>query len=169
MWREDQLVSLDPGLPGLALVSGLLAVMDFEKACDRLPHTYLDVVLCAVGLGPKARRWSRATSTEGHGHREPGPTNDSRLLLADDACCALHNLSDLAHLNRAFELYERASASKLSNAKSFLYPLGSFRDRPIGLGLGTWRLSISQFRYLGIQVGVEIAEDAGWEEIKSCV
>ncbi|SDA01240.1 BZ3500_MvSof-1268-A1-R1_Chr10-1g02533 [Microbotryum saponariae] len=74
-----------------------------------------------------------------------------RVLFADDACCALHNLSDLDHLNRATELYERASSSKLSNAKSFLYPLGSFRGRPIALGLGTWRLSISHVRYLGIQ------------------
>ncbi|SCZ98418.1 BZ3500_MvSof-1268-A1-R1_Chr7-1g09130 [Microbotryum saponariae] len=96
-----------------------------------------------------------------------GLQNIRELLFADDACCALHNLSDLDHLNRAIELYERASASKLSNAKSFLYPLGVFRDRPIAPDLGTWRLSDSQFRYLGIQVGVEIAEDAGWEDVKA--
>ncbi|SCV69230.1 BQ2448_2250 [Microbotryum intermedium] len=46
--------------------------------------------------------------------------------------------------------YEQASASKLSKAKSFLYPLGSYRDHPIATHLGTWRLSNSQFRYLGI-------------------
>ncbi|SCZ88786.1 BZ3500_MvSof-1268-A1-R1_Chr2-1g04637 [Microbotryum saponariae] len=212
---------MDPGLPGSTPVSGLLAVMDFEKAYDRLSHTYLDAVLCAVGLGPKARKWYRATYTNQSasiflngwlsaafdalsGVRQGDPLAPSlfvlaiegfacqirlrvkgiaspslqtirELLFADDACCALHNLSDLFlhtshnldHLNRAIELYERASATKLSNAKSFLYPLGSFRDRPIAPGLGTWRLSDSQFRYLGIQVGVEIAEDAGWEEVKS--
>ncbi|SGY77679.1 BQ5605_C005g03694 [Microbotryum silenes-dioicae] len=96
-----------------------------------------------------------------------GLQNIRELLFADDACCALHNLSDLDHLNRAIELYERASASKLRNNKSFLYPLGAFRDRPIAPDLGTWRLSDSQFRYLGIQVGVEIAEDAGWEDVKA--
>ncbi|SCV70188.1 BQ2448_1582 [Microbotryum intermedium] len=67
------------------------------------------------------------------------------------ASCALHDLSDLEHLDRAIRLYERASASKLSTTKSFLYPLGY----------------ASHFRYLGIQVGVDIAEDAGWEEVKS--
>ncbi|SGY19582.1 BQ5605_C014g07689 [Microbotryum silenes-dioicae] len=96
-----------------------------------------------------------------------GLQNVRELLFANDACCALHNLSDLDHLNQAIELYERASASKLSNVKSFLYPLGAFRDRSITPDLGTWRLSDSQFRYLGIQVGVEIAEDAGWEDVKA--
>ncbi|SCZ89107.1 BZ3500_MvSof-1268-A1-R1_Chr1-1g00960 [Microbotryum saponariae] len=158
---------MDPGLPGSTPVSGLLAVMDFEKAYDRLSHTYLDAVLCAVGLGPKALQWYRATYTNQSasiflngwlsaafdvlsGVRQGDPLAPSlfvlaieELLFADDACCALHNLSDLDHLNRAIELYEWASASKLSNAKSFLYPLGSFRDRPIAPGLGTWRLSDS--------------------------
>ncbi|SGY77418.1 BQ5605_C005g03631 [Microbotryum silenes-dioicae] len=97
--------------------------------------------------------------------RQTGVSKRSGSVFADDACCALHNLSDLDHLNRAIELYEQASASKLSNAKSFLYPIGAFRDRPIAPDLGTWRLSDSQFRYLGIQVGVEIAEDAGWEDV----
>ncbi|SGY33960.1 BQ5605_C002g01573 [Microbotryum silenes-dioicae] len=169
--------------------------------------------LCAVGLGPKARQWYRATYTNQSasiflngwlsatfdilsGVRQGDPLapslfvlaiegfacqirlrvkgidiaglqNVRELLFADDACCALHNLSDLDHLNRAIELYERASASKLSNVKSFLYPLGAFRDRSIAPDLGTWRLSDSQFRYLGIQVGVEIAEDAGWEDVKA--
>ncbi|SGZ08700.1 BQ5605_C030g10811 [Microbotryum silenes-dioicae] len=169
--------------------------------------------LCAVGLGPKARQWYRATYTNQSasiflngwlsatfdilsGVRQGDPLapslfvlaiegfacqirlrvkgidiaglqNVRELLFADDVCCALHNLSDLDHLNRAIELYERASASKLSNVKSFLYPLGAFRDRSIAPDLGTWRLSDSQFRYLGIQVGVEIAEDAGWEDVKA--
>ncbi|SGZ28684.1 BQ5605_C027g10409 [Microbotryum silenes-dioicae] len=169
--------------------------------------------LCAVGLGPKARQWYRATYTNQSasiflngwlsatfdilsGVRQGDPLapslfvlaiegfacqirlrvkgidiaglqNVRELLFADDACCALHNLSDLDHLNRAIELYERASASKLSNVKSFLYPLGAFRDWSIAPDLGTWRLSDSQFRYLGIQVGVEIAEDAGWEDVKA--
>ncbi|SGY32001.1 BQ5605_C002g01301 [Microbotryum silenes-dioicae] len=169
--------------------------------------------LCAVGLGPKARQWYRATYTNQSasiflngwlsatfdilsGVRQGDPLapslfvlaiegfacqirlrvkgidiaglqNVRELLFADDTCCALHNLSDLDHLNRAIELYERASASKLSNVKSFLYPLGAFRDRSIAPDLGTWRLSDSQFRYLGIQVGVEIAEDAGWEDVKA--
>ncbi|SCV68800.1 BQ2448_921 [Microbotryum intermedium] len=101
------------------------------------------------------------------GVESPGLQTIRELLFADDACCALHDLSDLQDLNRAIGLYERASASKLSNAKSFLYPLGSFRNHPIVPRLGTWRLSDSQFRYLGIQVGVDIAEDAGWEEVKS--
>ncbi|SCV73438.1 BQ2448_7364 [Microbotryum intermedium] len=170
-------------------------------------------VLRAVGLGPKARQWYRATYTnqsasvflngwlsaafnflsgvrqgdplapslfvleiEGFACQirsrvkdieSPGLQTIRELLFADDACCALHDLSDLQDLNRAIGLYERASASKLSNAKSFLYPLGSFRNHPIVPRLGTWRLSDSQFRYLGIQVGVDIAEDAGWEEVKS--
>ncbi|SGZ22351.1 BQ5605_C022g09477 [Microbotryum silenes-dioicae] len=204
---------MDPRLPGSTPVSGMLAVMDFEKAYDRLSHPYLDAVLCAVGLGPKARQWYRATYTNQSasiflngwlsatfdilsGVRQGDPLapslfvlaiegfacqirlrvkgidiaglqNVRELLFADDACCALHNLSDLDHLNRAIELYERASASKLSNVKSFLYPLGAFRDRSIAPDLGTWRLSDSQFRYLGIQVGVEIAEDAGWEDVKA--
>ncbi|SCV70957.1 BQ2448_3719 [Microbotryum intermedium] len=204
---------MDPGLPGSVPVSGLLAVMDFEKVYDRLSHTYLDAVLRAVGLGPKARQWYRATYTnqsasiflngwlsaafdvlsgvrqgdplapslfvlaiEGFacqirsrvkGIESPGLQTICELLFADDACCALHDLSDLQDLNRAIGLYERASVSKLSNAKSFLYPLGSFRDHPVAPRLGTWRLSASHFRYLGIQVGVDIAEDAGWEEVKS--
>ncbi|SCV70771.1 BQ2448_3533 [Microbotryum intermedium] len=204
---------MDPGLPGSVPVSGLLAVMDFEKAYDRLSHTNLDAVLRAVGLGPKARQWYRATYTnqsasiflngwlsaafdvlsgvrqgdplapslfvlaiEGFacqirsrvkGIESPGLQTIRELLFADDACCALHDLSDLKHLDRAIRLYERASASKLSTTKSFLYPLGSFRDHPVAPRLGTWRLSASHFRYLGIQVGVDIAEDAGWEEVKS--
>ncbi|SGY12609.1 BQ5605_C011g06555 [Microbotryum silenes-dioicae] len=204
---------MDPGLPGSTPGSGMLAVMYLEKAYDRLSHPYLDAVLCAVGLGPKARQWYRATFTNqsasiflngwlsatfdilsGVQQGDPlapslfvlaiegfacqirlrvkgidiaGLQNVRELLFADDACCALHNLSDLDHLNRAIELYERASASKLSNVKSFLYPLGAFRDRSIAPDLGTWRLSDSQFRYLGIQVGVEIAEDAGWEDVKA--
>ncbi|SCV72983.1 BQ2448_6908 [Microbotryum intermedium] len=204
---------MDPGLPGSVPVSGLLAVMDFEKAYDRLSHTYLDAVLRAVGLGPKARQWYRATYTNQSasiflngwlsaafdvlsGVRQgdplapslfvlaieefacqirsrvkdiesPGLQTIRELLFADDACCALHDLSDLEHLDRAIRLYERASASKLSTTKSFLYPLGSFRDHPVAPRLGTWRLSASHFRYLGIQVGVDIAEDAGWEEVKS--
>ncbi|SGY11774.1 BQ5605_C011g06268 [Microbotryum silenes-dioicae] len=204
---------MDPGIPGSEQVSGLLAVMDFEKAYDRLSHTYIDAVLSAVGLVPKTRQWYRATYTnqsasiylngwlsaafdilsgvrqgdllapslfvlaiEGFavqirsqvkGIASPGLPTIRELLFADDACCALHDTSDLDHLNRAFELYERTSASKLSDAKSFLYPLGSFRDRPIPSHLGSWRLSDSQFRYLGVQVGVDIAEDAGWEEVKS--
>ncbi|SGY12331.1 BQ5605_C011g06470 [Microbotryum silenes-dioicae] len=163
---------MDPGLPGSTPVSGMLAVMDFEKAYDRLSHPYLDAVLCAVGLGPKARQWYRATYTNQSasiflngwlsatfdillGVRQGDPLapslfvlaiegfacqirlrvkgidiaglqNVRELLFADDACCALHNLSDLDHLNRAIELYERASASKLSNVKSFLYPLELF-------------------------------------------
>ncbi|SCV74983.1 BQ2448_8012 [Microbotryum intermedium] len=183
---------MDPEIPGSPPVSGLLR---------------------AVGLGPKARQWYRATYTnksasvflngwlsaafdvlsgvrqgdplapslfvlaiEGFacqirsrvkGIESPGLKTIRELLFADDACCALHDLSDLQDLNRAIGLYERASASKLSNAKSFLYPLGSFRNHPIVPRLGTWRLSDSQFRYLGIQVGVDIAEDAGWEEVKS--
>ncbi|SCV68471.1 BQ2448_592 [Microbotryum intermedium] len=204
---------MDPGLPGSVPVSGLLAVMDFEKAYDRQAHTYLHAVLRAVGLGPKARQWYRATYTnqsasiflngwlsaafdvlsgvrqgdplapslfvlaiEGFarqirsrvkGIESPGLQTIRELLFADDACCALHDLSDLEHLDRAIRLYERASASKLSTTKSFLYPLGSFRDHPVAPRLGTWRLSASHFRYLGIQVGVDIAEDAGWEEVKS--
>ncbi|SCV73633.1 BQ2448_6063 [Microbotryum intermedium] len=204
---------MDPEIPGSPPVSGRLAVMDFEKAYDRLSHTYLDAVLRVVGLGPKARQWYRATYTnqsasvflngwlsaafdvlsgvrqgdplapslfvlaiEGFacqirsrvkGIESPGLQTIRELLFADDACCALHDLSDLQDLNRAIGLYERASASKLSNSKSFLYPLGSFRNHPIVPRLGTWRLSDSQFRYLGIQVGVDIAEDAGWEEVKS--
>ncbi|SCV73771.1 BQ2448_6201 [Microbotryum intermedium] len=89
------------------------------------------------------------------------------LLFADDACRAVHDHSDLEHLNQAIRLYERASASNLSKANSFLYPLGSYRDHPIATHLGTWHLSDSQFRYLGIQVGLDIAEDAGWDEVKS--
>ncbi|SCV73047.1 BQ2448_6972 [Microbotryum intermedium] len=204
---------MDPGIPGSPPVSGLLAVMDFEKAYDRLSHIYLDAVLQAVGLGPKARQWFRATHStqsasiflngwlsaafdvlsgvrqgdplapslfvlaiEGFacqirsrvkGIESPGLQTIRELLFAVDACCALHDLSDLQDLNRAIRLYERASASKLSNAKSFLYPLGSFRDHPVAPRLGTWRLSAPHFRYLGIQVGVDIAEDAGWEEVKS--
>ncbi|SCV74847.1 BQ2448_7876 [Microbotryum intermedium] len=206
---------MDPGLPGSVPVSGLLAVMDFEKAYDRLSHTYLDAVLRAVGLGPKARQWYRATyanqsasiflngwlsaafdvlsgvrqgdplapslfvlAIEGFacqirsrvkGIESPSLQTIRELLFADDACCALHDLSDLEHLDRAIRLYERASASKLSTTttKSFLYPLGSFRNHPVAPRLGTWRLSASHFRYLGIQVGVDIAEDAGWEEVKS--
>ncbi|SCV73863.1 BQ2448_6293 [Microbotryum intermedium] len=187
--------------------------MDFEKAYDRLSHTYLDAVLRAVGIGPKARQWYRATysnqsasiflngwlsaafnvlsgvrqgdplapslfvlAIEGFacqirsrvkGMESAGLQTIRELLSADDACCALLDHSDLEHLNQAIRLYERASVSKLSKAKSFLYPLGSHRDHPIATHLGTWRLSNSQFRYLGIQVGVDIAEDAGWDEVMS--
>ncbi|SCV71373.1 BQ2448_2961 [Microbotryum intermedium] len=204
---------MDPEIPGSPPVSGLLAVMDFEKAYDRLSHTYLDAVLRAVGLDPKARQWYRATysnqsasiflngwlsaafnvlsrvrqgdplapslfvlAIEGFacqirsrvkGIESAGLQTIRELLFADDACCAVHDPSDLEHLNQAIRLYERASASKLSKAKSFLYPLGSYRDHPIATHLGTWRLSESQFRYLGIQVGVDIAEHAGWDEVKS--
>ncbi|SCV73788.1 BQ2448_6218 [Microbotryum intermedium] len=175
-------------IPGSPSVSGLLAVMDFEKAYDRLSYTYLDAVLRAIGLGPKARQWYRATysnqqgdplapslfvlAVEGFacqirarvkGLESAGLQIIRELFFADDACCALHDHSDLEHLNQAIRLYKRASASKLSRAKSFLYPLGSYRDHPIATHLGTWHLSDLQFRYLGIQVGVDIAEDAGWD------
>ncbi|SCV73077.1 BQ2448_7002 [Microbotryum intermedium] len=140
--------------------------------------------LRAGGLGPKARQWQGdplapslfVLAIEGFacqirsrvkGIESTGLQTIRELLFADDACCAVHDHSDLEHLNQAIRLYERASASKLSKAKSFLYPLGSYRDHPIDTHLGTWRLSDSQFRYLGIQVGVDIAEDAGWDEVKS--
>ncbi|SCV70634.1 BQ2448_3396 [Microbotryum intermedium] len=186
---------IDPEIPGSAPLSGLLAVMDFEKAYDRLSHTYLDAVLRAVGLGPKARQWYRATYTSQSasiflngwlsaafdvlsGVRRGDPLAPSlfvlaiegfacqirsrvkgmesaglqtiRELLADDACCTPHDISDLDHLNEAIRVYERASASKLSNTKSFLYPLAT-------------RSSVT----FGIQVGVDTAEDAGWDEVKS--
>ncbi|SCV67898.1 BQ2448_5509 [Microbotryum intermedium] len=185
---------MDPGIPGSPPVSGLLAAMDFEKAYDRLSHTYLDAVLRAVGLGPKARQWYRATYSNQSasiflngwlsaafnvlsGVRQGDPLapplfvlaiegfacqNRSRvkgiesaglqtireLLFADDACCAVHDHSDLEDLNQAIRLYERASASKLSKAKSFFSPLGS---------------SVT----LGSKWGWTFAEDAGWDEVKS--
>ncbi|SCV74443.1 BQ2448_8082 [Microbotryum intermedium] len=188
---------MDPEIPGSPPVSGLLAVMDFEKAYDRLSHTYLDAVLRAVGLGPKARQWYRATYTnqsasiflngwlsaafdvlsgvrqgdplapslfvlaiEGcacqirsrvKGIESPGLQTIRELLFADDACCALHDLSDLQDLNRAIGLYERASASKLSNAKSFLYPriVQEPSDRSTPWNLASQRLSIPLPRYPG--------------------
>ncbi|SCV72882.1 BQ2448_28 [Microbotryum intermedium] len=167
---------MDPGLPGSVPVSGLLAVMDFEKAYDRLSHTYLDAVLptytnqsasiflngwlsaafdvlSGVRQGDPLAPSLFVLAIEGFacqirsrvkGIESPGLQTIRELLFADDACCALHDLSDLKHLDRAIRL-----------------------DHPVAPRLGTWRLSASHFRYLGIQVGVDIAEDAGWEEVKS--
>ncbi|SCZ88262.1 BZ3500_MvSof-1268-A1-R1_Chr10-2g02898 [Microbotryum saponariae] len=173
---------MDPGLPGSPPVSGMLAsspplasAPKPANGTERPTPTNSPRSSSTVGSLPLSTSWRAfgkvidplapslfVLAIEGFacqirlrvkGIEIAGLQNIRELLFADDACCALHNLSDLDHLTRAIELYERASASKLSNAKSFLYPLGAFRDRP--------------FRYLGIQVGVEIAEDAGWEDVKA--
>ncbi|KAM0792706.1 hypothetical protein ACM66B_002485 [Microbotryomycetes sp. NB124-2] len=39
----------------------LVAILDFQKAYDRLSHEYLDAVLDTFGFGPRARQWYRCT------------------------------------------------------------------------------------------------------------
>ena len=52
---------LDAPPPGARQVDGLMAVMDFEKAYDRLAYRYMDTILQHVGFGERARRWYKAT------------------------------------------------------------------------------------------------------------
>ncbi|SGZ23570.1 BQ5605_C023g09600 [Microbotryum silenes-dioicae] len=75
--------------------------MDFEKACNRLSLTYLDVVLCAVGLGDPLAPSLFVLAIEGADYQirlkvkgvvSPGLQTIRELQFADDACCALHNL-----------------------------------------------------------------------------
>lgn len=53
--------AFDAPPPGLMQASGLMAVMDFEKAYDRIAHGYLEAVLKHLRFGPKAIRWYMAT------------------------------------------------------------------------------------------------------------
>ena len=193
---------------------GLIAALDFEKAYDRLSHSYLDAVLKAVGVGPRARRWYAATYLNQtakvfvngwlslplpilSGVRQGDPLAPSIFaiaieafacavrrrvkgitslylptfvasLFADDAAVGLGGYSDVPNLKKAVDLYERASGSRLSAPKTFLYALGQLRVAPRP-SCGGWRVTTEPFRYLGVQVGVEVDREKEWAAAKARV
>lgn len=44
-------------------LSGMVAVVDFEKAYDRVSHDYIDACLASYGFGPRFLAWLKATYT----------------------------------------------------------------------------------------------------------
>lgn len=193
----------------------LMAVMDFEKAYDRLSHVYMKAVLTRMGFGPRSIRWYMSTCikqtaqiylngwistpfTVGSGVRQGDPlapslfalfiepfaqlirksvkgskgwADDSKtdspvcltreLLFADDVACGLQDYSDMNSLIKVIKVYERASGSKLSQEKSFIAPIGHFRDNPRTSYRG-WRVTTDEFRYLGVRVGAVVDADRWW-------
>ncbi|SGZ25979.1 BQ5605_C024g09811 [Microbotryum silenes-dioicae] len=130
-----------------ATYTNQLALCRFRRPVGRLARQFS----CSLSLRVGGRGSCLSDPVKSQRHRNSGPANDSEFLSTHGACSALRDLSELEHLNRAIGLYERASSSQLSNAKSLLHPLGSFRNHPIASHINTWRLRDSQFRYLGIQ------------------
>jgi Reverse transcriptase (RNA-dependent DNA polymerase) len=189
---------------------GYLAVMDFEKAYDRLSHEYLCRILEAFGLGPRFQKWAQATFLNSEacllvngwlsapfdilsGVRQGDPLSPSlfamgiegfavlirkevlgiqssflpalrELLFADDTLAGLKDHADLVKLGTATETYEKASGSRLSLEKSFLYPLGSFRSNP-PQSINGWKVKLDPFRYLGVTVGKDVDSEKEWAVI----
>jgi hypothetical protein len=189
---------------------GYLAVMDFEKAYDRISHDYLIRILDVYGLGPRFQKWAQDTFLNAEscllingwlsapfrilsGVRQGDPLSPSlfaiciegfatlirkqvqgiqspflpalrELLFADDTLAGLKDHTDLLSLESATKTYEKASGSKLSIIKSFLYPLGSYRINPPKL-LNGWRIEMEPFRYLGITVGIGVDPEKEWAVI----
>jgi hypothetical protein len=80
---------------------------------------------------------------------------------ADDGSSGLDGFSDVANLRHASQLYERASGSRINDAKSFLYPLGALRGDPRPSCQG-WRVELAPFCYLGVQVGAGVDREEEW-------
>lgn len=219
-------------------VTGYLAVLDFEKAYDRISHRYLDAVLPAMGLGPRFARWCMATYTGAQaqvfingwlsspfdvnsgvrqgdplsptlfalaiepfaqeirrlvrGLQQPfylpqpgsyvtgtqgdtgvpsGTTSPPRrgvdlreLLFADDVLVGVRDKSDLKLLESALRNFGKASASRLSATKSFLYPLDGSHGAA-AQDMGSWDIKSDKFRYLGVIVGRGAKVDDVWREL----
>lgn len=235
-WIGDNIAALQCAIdaPSDLARDGLVALLDFEKAYDRVAHDYLDKMLEMFNFGPRARRWYRSTFVRQtarvylngwlsapfairSGVRQGDPLAPSlfaiaieglallirnrvrgrgtlvtrvatfgaartvvpdsdlifrELLFADDVACGLDDYGDALKLRRAVDIYCRASSSKLSESKSFLYPLGErYRDpskRPENFSWNI-RLHLGPFRYLGIQLGREVDNGKQWRTIKSGV
>lgn len=91
-------------------------------------------------------------------------------LFADDATCFLRNYSDVNQLDKAIEIYNLASSSKLNVDKSFLFPLGKFRHLPLlQQNFKSWRISTEPFRHLGVKVGIDYNNEVEWKEIEAGV
>ncbi|KAM0786553.1 hypothetical protein ACM66B_002010 [Microbotryomycetes sp. NB124-2] len=53
--------SRDRDVPHSVAPDALVAVLDFQKAYDRVAHDYLEAILEAFGFGPRARQWYAST------------------------------------------------------------------------------------------------------------
>lgn len=60
-WIGDNIAEMQCAMDGEEKNPGLVASMDFEKAYDRVSHSYMAAIFEAMGFGPKALRWISST------------------------------------------------------------------------------------------------------------
>ncbi|KAM0791856.1 hypothetical protein ACM66B_004113 [Microbotryomycetes sp. NB124-2] len=60
---DDNIASMQAAMdvPHSVAPDALVAVLDFQKAYDRVAHDYLEAILEAFGFGPRARQWYAST------------------------------------------------------------------------------------------------------------
>ena len=73
-------------------------------------------------------------------------------LFADDVHAVLRDWNDFHVFRECLELFEEATNAIVNVKKSFLYPLGSFRNQR-GDEYDGWRIETKPFRCLGITIG----------------
>lgn len=98
-------------------------------------------------------------------HGLPTPGRPLRLQqFADDKLIGLANARDVRVALRLFALYEHASGARINPAKSELVLLRASRDDP-AFGSIEARVILpgSSTRYLGVQIGSQLSNEAVWQ------